>query len=97
MPRKFKPPHDDYLKHLTEKEALDLGINHGLTGDQYTFHVRKGEKEAGDTELFRKLQNKLGAVLGFNNGIPGASLSDLHEEVQRLQREEGLALVHASR
>ena len=26
MPRKFKPPHDDYLKRLTEKEALDLGI-----------------------------------------------------------------------
>ena len=61
------------------------------------FMSGRGKKEAGDTELFHKLQNKLGAVLGFNNGIPGATLSVLHEELQRLQREEGLALVHASR
>ena len=55
MPRKWKPPDDEYLKHLTEKDAVGLGINHSLTGDQYKFHVRKGENEEGDTELLSEL------------------------------------------
>jgi hypothetical protein len=91
MPRTFSPPHDDDVKHLTEKDALDLGIRHGLTGDQYTFFVRKGEKEDGDTGLLRDLENKFGAVLGFNKGIPGVPFSVLHAEMMRLQHEEGLA------
>ena len=97
MPRKWKPPDDEYLKHLTEKDAVGLGIDHSLTGDQYKFHVRKGEKEEGDTELLRKLLIKFVVVLGFNAGIPGVKLSELHEELQRLQVKFGLALVHVSR
>ena len=97
MPRKWKPPDDEYLKHLTEKDAVGLGINHGLTGDQYKFHVRKGANEEGDMELLRRLLIKLGVVLGFNAGIPGVKLSELHEELQRLQVKFGLALVHVSR
>lgn len=97
MPRTFTPPPDDCLNHLTEKDALERDIRHGLTGGHYTFHVRKGVYEAGDTALLRTLENKFGVVLGFNNGTSGVSLSVLHEELQRLQREKGLALVHASR
>jgi hypothetical protein len=97
MPQTFTPPPDDCLNHLTEQDALERDIHHGLTGGHYTFHVRKGVKEAGDTDLLRTLENKFGVVLGFNNGTSGVPLSVLHDELQRLQREEGLALVHASR
>ena len=75
MPRTFTPPPDDCLNHLTEKDALERDIRHGLTGGHYTFHVRRGVNEAGDTALLRTLENKFGVVLGFNNGTSGVSLA----------------------